>query len=539
MRVICARYFRDVAPWLLLSVFLFISLVTVFTQAYKYGITGDEPLQQLYGKHVLAWYHSHGNDTSFMTALPSTTHMPEHGGIFDAVIAAAQSQFRATDPWLVRHVVTGLSGWLGVVAIALCGFELGGPWVGFVAALGLWLYPRYYGAIYNNPKDIPATVSLTFVLWVTLLLLKYSKRFVPMLVASVLLGCCMGVATAIRVTAITWYGVLIALVAGWWSVNGRRAWRESHVVSELARQALAGGIVAASWLLSTIACWPFIFLNPRTNLVESIQLMSRYPWDGRVLFNGVAYPATQLPASYVPTWLVIGSPPMLLVLLVVGLLMAGIEAARTRRINPAVGTTALAFVIPLASLLLLHPVLYDSLRQFLYVIPPLILLAAYGLVRAVSLLMRQRRVELRWMAAALLSVTIASYALVVADMVALSPFEYIYFSPLVGGLKGAAGTYDTDYYGTCSKAAAEWLSHNYQRYTPSPTLDTSILVQGSIASFLPAAFRTDNTHPDFFVGITRNNENLKYPTYHVIHVVAAEGVPLCVVKTRFASPRNA
>ncbi len=78
----------------------------------------------------------------------------------------------------------------------------------------------------------------------------------------------------------------------------------------------------------------------------------------------------------------------------------------------------LAFIFPLALLVGLRPVLYDTLRQFLYVAPPMILLAAFGLVHGVRWL-RHGRVELRWAAGLLLAVTLASYALVATEMAAL------------------------------------------------------------------------------------------------------------------------
>lgn len=523
---------RAVVPWSLLFAFLLASLITVVTQAHRYGITIDEPLQQAFGEVVLAWYRSFGKDTRFLTTFAPIEHLPEHGGIFDAVVVAVQSHFLGVDPWLVRHIVTGVVGWLGVVAIALCGYELGGPWVALAAAVGLWLYPRYYGAMYNNPKDIPAAVSMLFVLWATLVLLRYRRQHMRSLEVSALLGLFLGAATAIRVTALSWFAVLAALLVGWWLVNGRVAWRERRLAATLAWQGAVTVVVACVWLLATALLWPFVFLNPVANLIESFQVMSHFPWDGTTLFNGVVYPAARIPMAYVPTWLVIGSPPMLLALAALGVAIALAETARRRHIDPAVAVVALAFVIPLVSLLALHPVLYDTLRQFLFMIPPLILLAAYGLVRAVAALLRQRRFGPRGLAVALLAVTVVSYALVAADMAALSPYEYTYFSPLVGGLRGAAGKYETDYYGTCRTAAAAWLAQNYRQYTASssPTVDTPFQELDTLD--LPGDFTLDTSQPDFYIGFTRFNFSQLYPTYRVIHTVSVEGTLLCVVKVK-------
>lgn len=527
-----------IIPWLLLGGFLLASLVTTVTQAHRYGITVDEPLQQAYGVLTLAWYRSRGQDMSFLTRFPRVLYMPEHGAIFDVIVVAIQSKFTWVDPWLVRHIVTGLTGWLGVVAIALCGLELGGPWVALAAALGLWLYPRYYGAIYNNPKDVPAAVSMLFVLWATLLLLKHWERRPRALEVCALLGLYLGVATAIRMTAIDWFAVLAVLLAGWWVANARALWRERRIIAMIARQAAMAGVVGGVWFLATMALWPFIFIDPLPHLIDAYEVLSHFPWNGAVLFEGATYPASRLPESYVPVWLVIGSPPILLAFALLGFGVALAEVARRRRIDPAVAVVELAFVLPLAALLVLHPELYDTLRQFLFIIPPLVLLAAYGLARSVSALVHQRRGGPRWAAIALLALTMVSYAFVITDMVALSPYEYIYFSPLVGGLQGAAGQYDTDYWGACGAASATWLAEQYHRYTddPSPTVDSSGLLTELIRPYLPGAFRASARRPDFFIGITRYQNDHAYPDYRVIHVVAAEGVPLCVVKVNPAAP---
>ncbi len=532
----------------LLGALLFAGLVTVATQAGKYGITVDEPLQERYGRSVLAWYRTLGKDTSFLTAFPPDTHMPEHGGTFDAGIALAQAALPGVDPWYLRHLLTGLCGLAGVLAIALCGYELGGGWLALLAALGLWLYPRYYGAIYNNPKDVPAAVALIVVLWAALLLVKgwdARDRLRRYLRDSAFVGCCIGVATAIRVNAVIWYAILAVLLAGWWLLNGGRVWRERRVRAELVKQASAAAVIGATSLLAMMLLWPYVFLNPIGNLVRSIQVLSHYPWNGLVLYKGIEYRATQLPGDYLPTWLVIGSPPALVLLALLGLGVAGVGLVRARRIEPRLATVVLAFALPVAALLALHPVLYDTLRQFLYVLPPLILLAAYGLVRSVTWLWQRRHVVTQpimaqrwagWAAVGIVAVTVASYALVASEMVSLSPFEYTYFSPIVGGLAGASGKYDTDYWASCSKASAEWLAQNYRRYTraASPSVEGPVVegtpMQTLIAPFLPSTFHEDDTHPQFVIAITRDDNDRMYPTYAVAHVAAAEGVRLCVVK---------
>jgi hypothetical protein len=542
------RFWQFRLPLILLGCLVFSGLVTIFLRAGQYGITVDEPLRESVGSSIVSWYSTLGRDTSYLTGFPPDLHEPEHGGIFDAFVTVLQFHvFPSSDHWYVRHVVTALVGLLGVVALALCGYELGGAWVAFVAGLGLWLYPRYYGAIYNNPKDVPAAVTMAFLLWATLIFVKQWNTGKHSLRNGLLVGVTLGVAIAIRVNAILWVAILALLLAGWWLYHGRQVWHEKLVSVEVRRQATATAVIGVSSLLTTMALWPYILINPLVNLYRSIEVLSHYPFDEGVLYNGVVYPATQLPRDYAPVWLVIGSPPTLLLLALLGVGLFAFSAFRTRRIDGQLAATFLAFAVPWSAILVLHSVIYDGLRHFLFLIPPLILFAAWGLVRAVTVLTRRaqsalagrQQLILRVAAVGLVLLTLGSYALVAQDMIKLSPYEYTYFSPVVGGLPGANGRFDTDYWATCSEASAQWLSQHYQEYTsaPYPTIVNpyskelvSVYLPQSFVVFLPAVVQKDHARPDFYISPTRGNNDQLFPDYKVIHVVSVQTVPLCVVK---------
>ena len=142
------------------------------------------------------------------------------------------------------------------MAIALCGYELGGYWIAFLAALGLWLYPRYYGAIYNNPKDIPAAVTMMFILWAALLLIKQWDQQMRFIRNSILVGFCIGLAASIRVNAVIWYAILSLLLIAWWLLHGKRVWQEKRVPAELVKQGVAASIIGTTPLLTSLSSFP-------------------------------------------------------------------------------------------------------------------------------------------------------------------------------------------------------------------------------------------------------------------------------------------
>jgi hypothetical protein len=130
---------------------------------------------------------------------------------------------------------------------------------------------------------------------------------------------------------------------------------------------------------------------------------------------------------------------------------------------------------------------------------------------------------------------------VIKDMQDLHPYEYIYFSPLIGGVAGANGQYEMDYWGVCNKPAGEWLAQNYTKYTgkQSPTVEASFITQ--LMPYLPDVFHesTPGVKPDFYVSITRWGRDKQFPSYKIIHTEGVEGYVACVVKINPASASSA
>ena len=99
-------------------------------------------------------------------------------------------------------------------------------------------------------------------------------------------------------------------------------------------------------------------------------------------------------------------------------------------------------VAPLALAVALRPNLYDGMRHFLFLIPPVCLLAALG----------ARHVAERLRARGLGGVGVAVVTLLIAaplvSVVRLHPYQTSYFNVVAGGLAGAEGRFEVDYWGT-------------------------------------------------------------------------------------------
>jgi hypothetical protein len=496
---------------LLATLFVFLGLY-VATQSAAYGRTFDEQLQDDFGHRMLRWYLTLGRDDSFRD-FDAVLQMPQHGPFFETLVATAQAV--TGEQWTTRAVVTGVAAVLGVLAIALCGFEIAGWWGAALAAAGLVGYPRYFGAMFNNSKDLPFTVAMIFVLWAALRLLRRGD----LLVESTLVGAFIGVAASIRVVAVISYPLIAVVLA--------IRFRRDRPRPRLRRVFGAGLLVAAVSWLTMCLLWPYVFLNPVAHLVDSIDSMSRYPWAAEIPFSGEMHSAAALPARYTVEWLLVGSPPALVVLAAVG----AVFAVR-RPFDPRILLVGLALVVPVGALAITGATMYNALRHFLFVVPPIVLLAAYGLVRLF------RACRHGWQRVALACVTVAAQVQLITTMIALRPYEYSYFSPVAGGLPGAVGRYELDYWGSCNTHAARWIAARVGRSAPDGTGPEKVRVDGTAPAFqfmteLPGdRFEFSDRDPDFFIWSIRERFEDRYPSYRTVHLVSVQDYAMCVVKAR-------
>jgi len=510
-------------PYYLLGL-LFAGLAVFVAVGWRdHGRTFDEWMQDDYGQRSLQWYLTLGQDRSFME-MGEQIHMPEHGPAYETFVALVQ-HFTG-EIWNTRSIVGGVAGLLGVVFIALCGRELAGPWGAFTAAAGLALYPRYTGAIFTNSKDVPFTVAMILTLWLVLRMMRRwdqpGRRFEILDYAAV--GASIGIAAAVRVNALAWFGLLGLLALFYWVRHGRglRTW--AAVREQLATQFGAGLVIASSCYLFMTLTWPYLVVNPTSGLLNSIKMMAKYDWNNTVLFGGEQVLATQLPWSYAPVWLIIGSP-LPVVVLSLAAMGVGIWAFRRNVPIPAGYLMCAAYaLIPLFLIIFMQATLYNGIRQFLYIVPGFILVASGLLIYVVRRLLASGR---RTLAGGLVALAVLGQVEAVVSSAEIYPYEYAYFNPLVGGYAEARHEYEGDYWHSCATAAARWLGEHYREYyTTDPTFQDEVnwntLTEMEVPDLRPVG---DGNA--IYVLSRQPKEG-----YQEIHAVMVAGEPLCRVLIR-------
>src|SRR6202008_3630620 len=97
--------------------------------------------------------------------------------------------------------------------------------------------------------------------------------------------------------------------------------------------------------------------------------------------------------------------------------------------------------------------LYNGIRHFVFVIPPMTVLAGNAFAWGMNWLKDNRR---SWQPAA---VAIFSFGLLLplGEMIRLHPYQYAHFNRVAGGVRAADDLYMLDYWGLAFKKAAQEL----------------------------------------------------------------------------------
>jgi hypothetical protein len=482
-----------------------------------YGVAWDEQGETVEGALLLRYYASGFRDHSAYEFV----NFRYYGGGFE-LPAAALARVLPFGEYATRHLLSALLGLVGLAATWRLARSLGGARTGLLAALLLLLNPSWYGHSFINARDVPFAAGISC----CLLLIVRTLGELPAVGwrTRALFGLALGLTMSVRiggVVALLFLSFAIAL----WLVSRAHSAAAGTAVSGIA-PALRGGAtiardaarVALAWLPALgiayavmIAFWPWAAESP-LNPWRALTMFARFPFDGQVLFQGRLIPATRLPSSYLPALLVLTQPELLL-LGVAGAALLGLLALRAQpRVvftveGMRIATVAFAALFPILYFVVVRPVAYNGMRHFMFVIPPLTVLAALAIDRA-------------WQAAAAWSPVLRAAALIglvlagavqLRSVVALHPDQYVYFNALAGGERGAQGRYELDYWGTSLAEATQRLTRELEQRGERPKPGSpplKVYVCGNVwsaAVFFPVwltpSERSDEA--DFLIGIAQ------------------------------------
>ena len=288
--------------------------------------------------------------------------------------------------------------------------------IAVLALLIFLLHPRLFAHAFFNSKDL--TFLSAFV--IALYLLERAFRR-DTLGAFILLGIAVGLLTNLRIMGVMLFPAVIAMRGLDWFYAGRGPERKRILGT--------AGLFTLTAGLTLYALSPYAWTNPLDYLTTNLALTVNHPAVWPQLFQGEYHLSDELPRRYIPTWIGITTPPLFLLLGLIG--AVGIAVGGLRRPGAAFRNTRLRFYLLLLACCLLPPlaaallgsVQYDNWRHLYFIYAPFSLLAAAGGGGLAAALARRRR----W-PAGVCGLAVAGFGLILLQMAQLHPLQYDYFN---------------------------------------------------------------------------------------------------------------
>jgi hypothetical protein len=432
-----------------LAIFVLATVGLIASLTFRdYGLGWDDYTHAEYADLLLRMYGSGFKDTGAL----SFANLYMYGGGFD-MAAALLHKVIPLELFETRRLLGAAVGVIGLAVTWRLGRRVGGPLAGLAALLLLALCPTFYGHMFMNPKDAPFAVAMVILMLGLVRLAEEYPQPSPRTILIVGLGA--GLSIGCRILG----GLaLVYALAGFMpllleEIHTHGAREAAHRFAHMLYVLLPGLIVG---YLAMGLIWPWSIMEPG-NPFHALTYFSHFfekPW--KEMFDGALVSVPDMPWSYLPTLFALQLPEILLGLLIAGVVGALMSLSRSDvagRRKTILLMLTLAATLPLVVAMVKRPALYNGIRHFIFVIPPMAVLAGVAFAQAMDWLKANRR---SWQPAAL-AIFAFGLLLPLGEMIRLHPYQYTHFNHIAGTVRSADNLYMLDYWGLALKQASDGL----------------------------------------------------------------------------------
>ena len=296
----------------------------------------------------------------------------------------------------------------------------------------MFLSPFFLGHSMNNPKDIPFAATYIMAIYFIMQLFdrlpKASKKDYLWAIISI------GATINVRVGGILLIPYLVVFVGILFII---KKYFQNQEVS-LFSYAKPVIITAVLGYLAGSILWPYALQNPFSNPLTALSEMSNFKVNIRQLFEASKVFSGDLPINFLPTSFIITNSFVVLAGLALGIVL--LWSFRKEKNAPQLYFVLFTALFPLAYIIYSKSNVYHAWRHVLFIFPSIMVVVAFGWQSLIGFFDKMK-------------IKLAGFALL--GFLTLEPLYFIastfpntitYHNQIVGGPKGAYGTFERDFY---------------------------------------------------------------------------------------------
>ncbi len=480
------------------SLALILILMTIMS--FSYGLSGDEVDMNEYGKAILKYFTTFGNDQTVLN-MPKDYNrdgvMQYYGGFFD-LICAIVNKFSPLGEYATRHMLNAWAGFLAILFAAKIAARSFSKQAGVFCAWLMFASPFFLGHAMNNPKDVPfATAYIAAIYFIIKLFESFPK---PTIKAYVLAILGIGITIDVRVGGILLIPYLFVFSGIIYVV---KQWFQDEKV-DLKAFIKPIAIVAVLGYLAGSIFWPYGQKNPISNPLTALHEMSNFKVTIGQLFEGSKMPSNELPGNFLTKSFIITNSYVLLIGLV--LMIGFLFSIRKHRAAANIYFVIFTGVFPIFYIIYSKANVYHGWRHVMFAFPSLAI-AATGGWYCLNNYLTQKNFK---------------YGMAIAALLLLEPLAFIvtsfpnticYFNTFAGGVKGAYTNYEMDYYYNSVKQDVDYFKKNeLPKLKPGDT----VTIASNCAHLLLKYFEGVGNVKIYYVRYPERNQKLwDYSIYHI------------------------
>jgi hypothetical protein len=227
------------------------------------------------------------------------------------------------------------------------------------------------------------------------------------------------------------------------------------------------------WFVAIVvsySIWPFLWDSPIDRFRESLEVAGSFT-QRETLFQGEIIRSTKMPWYSLPYLMAIQFTEPFIMLFLTGSI-ASLNHIWNRKKEWFLLLLILLWLgLPLLAIILLQIPFYDNFRQFLFLVPPAILIAGMG-IKFVYERINSKIVK------TILLIMILAPGLI--GIIQLHPYEYIYYNSFIGTVDHVYRRFEVDYWCTSLRESIDFLNK-------SAPYNSSVVILGPTTAAIPFA----------------------------------------------------